>query len=140
MRAVTFATSHAGKVPGRDLRRIDAGRFAAALDILHARHVRYVSFSGGEPLLHPRLADMIAMTVARDMGPAVITNGWLLDQLLDKLAAAGLKTVYISIDATTIAEHENNRGLEGVCHRIRTATARMPELSITPVAQVTMSR
>jgi MoaA/NifB/PqqE/SkfB family radical SAM enzyme len=83
---------------------------------------------------------MIAMAVKREMGTAVITNGWLLPRLLDKLAAAGLKTVYVSIDAATIAEHETNRGLTGVCYRIRQATARMPELGMTAVAQVTMSR
>src|SRR5215472_8440410 len=109
-----FCNFARGKVPTSGLRWIDAERFPAALDILHARHVRYVSFFGGEPLLHPRLADMIAMAVARDMGPAVITNGWLLPQLLDKLAATGLKTIYISIDAATGAEHEANRGLQGV--------------------------
>jgi MoaA/NifB/PqqE/SkfB family radical SAM enzyme len=83
---------------------------------------------------------MIAMALERDMGPAVITNGWLLPQLLDKLAAAGLKTVYVSIDAATMADHETNRGLAGVCHRIREATARMSKLGMTAIAQVTMSR
>jgi MoaA/NifB/PqqE/SkfB family radical SAM enzyme len=83
---------------------------------------------------------MVAMTVAKRVGPAVITNGWLLPLLLDKLAAAGLKTVYVSIDAATVADHETNRGLEGVCHRIRVATSRMPKLGITPIAQVTMNR
>jgi MoaA/NifB/PqqE/SkfB family radical SAM enzyme len=74
------------------------------------------------------------------MGPAVITNGWLLPQFVDKLADAGLTTVYISIDAATISAHEANRGLKGVCKRIRTATSRMPELGMTPIAQVTVSK
>lgn len=135
-----FCNFARGKVPTSSLRWLDADRFAGALDILHARNIRYVSFFGGEPLLHPRLADMAAMAVARDMGPAVITNGWLLPQLVDKLAAAGLKTVYVSIDAATVKEHETNRGLEGVCQRIRAATSRMPALGMTAIAQVTMSR
>src|SRR5579885_3651159 len=128
------------KVPVSDLRWIDAGQFGDALDILRARNIRYVSFFGGEPLLHPRLCDMIATAVAREAGVAVITNSWLLPQLLDKLASAGLKTIYVSIDASTIAEHEANRGLAGVCRRVREATARMPELGMTAIAQVTMSR
>jgi MoaA/NifB/PqqE/SkfB family radical SAM enzyme len=135
-----FCNFARGKVPTSSLRWIDAEKFAAALDILYARNIRYVSFFGGEPLLHPRLADMIAMAAARNMGPAVITNGWLLPQLVDKLAEAGLRTVYISVDASTIADHEANRGLEGVCQRIRTATSRMPELGMTAIAQVTMSK
>jgi len=51
--------------------------------------VRYISFFGGETLLHPRLPEMIAMTIEADMVPAVITNGWLLPAQLDQLAAAG---------------------------------------------------
>ena len=129
-----------GKVPSPDLRWIDTLRFAAAVDILYARGVRYLSFFGGEPLLHPRLSEMIATAAEKDMGTALITNGWLLPQLIDKLAAAGLKTVYVSIDATTVAEHESNRGLTGVCDRIRAATSRIPKLGMTAIAQVTMSK
>ena len=129
-----------GKILHKDIRWINADEFVRALDILYGRDIRYVSFFGGETLLHPRLPDLIAATVARDMGPAVITNGWLLPAKLDELAKAGLKTVYVSIDAPRMTEHEENRGLKGLGERIRAATARMPALGITPIAQVTMSR
>jgi len=122
------------------LRWIDADRFDRALDILHRRDIRYVSFFGGETLLHPRLSDMVAMVVARNMGPAVITNGWLLPARLDQLAEAGLKTVYISIDSARFDAHEVHRGLKGLGERIRAATARMPSLGMTPLAQVTMNK
>jgi MoaA/NifB/PqqE/SkfB family radical SAM enzyme len=129
-----------GKVKRRDLRSINADHFDAALQILYDRGVRYVSFFGGEPLLHPRLSDMIALSIAKGMGPALITNGWLLSSKLDQLAAAGLKTVYVSIDSPLISEHEANRGLNGLGERIRKATLRMPELGMTALAQVTMSK
>jgi MoaA/NifB/PqqE/SkfB family radical SAM enzyme len=129
-----------GKVGRKDLRWIDVEQFGAALHILHGRGVRYVSFFGGEPLLHRHLPEMIAMSVAKGMGPAVITNGWLLPSKLDQLAAAGLKTVYVSIDAPLITQHEANRGLKGLGARIRLATSRMPRLGMTPLAQVTMSK
>jgi MoaA/NifB/PqqE/SkfB family radical SAM enzyme len=138
--ACDFCNFARGKVGAGNLRWIDADQFDRALDILHRRGVRYIGFFGGEPLLHPRLGDMIAMAIAKDMGPAVITNGWLLPAFLDRLAAAGLKNLYISIDAAAIRDHESNRGLRGVCERIRTATSRMPELGMTAIAQVTMSK
>jgi MoaA/NifB/PqqE/SkfB family radical SAM enzyme len=138
--ACDFCNFARGKVASHDLRWIDADQFGRALDILHKRGVRYVSFFGGETLLHPRLAEMIEMSVARDMGPAVITNGWLLPMQLDRLAAAGLRTVYVSIDAPAMAVHEENRGLKGLGERIRSATARMPSLGMTALAQVTMSK
>ena len=129
-----------GKVGRKDLRWINADQFDAALQILHTRGIRYVSFFGGEPLLHPRLSDMIAMAVAKGMGPALITNGWLLPSKLDQLASAGLKTVYVSIDAASMSDHEANRGLKGLGERIRKATSRMPDLGMTALAQVTMSK
>ena len=129
-----------GKVERKNLRWIDADQFDAALQILHDRGVRYVSFFGGEPLLHPRSCDMIAMSVAKGMGPALITNGWLLSSKLDQLAAAGLKTVYVSIDAASMSAHETNRGLKGLGERIRKATSRMTKLGMTALAQVTMSK
>src|ERR1700693_1000722 len=138
--ACDFCNFARGKVASRDLRWIDADRFGSALDILHKRSIRYISFFGGETLLHPRLAEMIEMSIKRGMGPAVITNGWLLPMRLDQLAAAGLKTVYVSIDAAAMADHEENRGLKGLGERIRSATARMPSLGMTALAQVTMSK
>jgi MoaA/NifB/PqqE/SkfB family radical SAM enzyme len=129
-----------GKVERKDLRWIDAEHFDAALQILNDRGIRYISFFGGEPLLHPRLSEMIAMTMVKGMGPALITNGWLLSAKLDQLAAAGLKTVYVSIDSALMSEHEANRGLKGLGERIRGATSRMPSLGMTALAQVTMSK
>jgi len=135
-----FCNFASGKIGRKDLRWIDAGQFGAALEILHGRGIRYVSFMGGEPLLHPRLADMIAMSAAKGMAPAIITNGWLLSSKLDRLAESGLKTVYVSIDAPWIAKHETNRGLKGLGDRIRSATSRMQGLGMTPLAQVTISK
>ena len=129
-----------GKVPFGHLRWIDTDQFDRALGILHQRDVRYISFFGGEPLLHPKLDEMISMTVAKGMGPALITNGWLLPARLDQLAAAGLKTVYVSIDAPDLFDHEANRGLRGLGARIKSATLRMPSLGMTPLAQVTINK
>ena len=122
------------------LQWIDASRFDRALEILYSRDIRYVSFFGGETLLHPRLPSMISMAVARGMGPTVITNGWLLPARIEELAAAGLKSIYVSIDSADMSEHERNRGLKGLGERIRAANARMPALGVTPFAQVTMNK
>lgn len=129
-----------GKIARQNLRWIDVTQLDLALDILHRRGIRYVSLFGGEPLLHPQVSDMIAMAVAKGMGTSLITNGWLLPSKLDELAVSGLKTIYISMDAASVTAHESNRGLARLVERIRAATARMPELGITPIAQVAMSK
>ena len=122
------------------LRWIDADQFTRALHILYQRDIRYISFFGGEPLLHPRLAKLIENAVQQGITPAVITNGWLLAAKLDELAEAGLKSVYVSIDAAEMTRHEANRGLQGLGERIKSATARMQALEMVPFAQVTMSK
>src|SRR3954469_11196895 len=100
----------------------------------------FCNFARGKVGTHTRLADMISMVVAKGMGPALITNGWLLPAQLDRLAATGLKTVYVSIDAAAMSVHEANRGLKGLEKRIRLATAHVHELKMTPLAQITMSK
>ena len=133
-----FCNFARGKVA--NLRWLDVGKFDDALAILYARGVRYLNIFGGEPLLHPRVVEMISMAVDRQMGPALITNGWLLPQRIEQLAAAGLKNIYVSIDAAKVADHESNRGLKGLCDRVREANSRMPKLGITSIAQVAMSK
>ena len=83
---------------------------------------------------------MISQVVKKGMGPALITNGWSLASKIDRLAEAGLRTIYISIDAPTISAHEKNRGLNGLGKRIVSATSRMKALGMKPLAQVTMSK
>ena len=135
-----FCNFARGKISSEHLRWIDADQFDRALAILYKRDVRYISFFGGETLLHPRLAEMIVTAVSAGMGTAVITNGWLLPAQLDELAATGLKTVYVSIDAAAMTDHERNRGLAGLGRHIRAAVSRMNSLGMTPLAQVTMSK
>src|SRR5439155_1712748 len=69
---------------------VDFDDYGRALDILYRRGVRYLTFQGGEPLLHPRIVDMVAMSTAKGLGPALITNGWLLPKKLAALGSSSL--------------------------------------------------
>jgi MoaA/NifB/PqqE/SkfB family radical SAM enzyme len=135
-----FCNFARNKTAKSSLRWIDADQFTGALEILYQRDIRYISFFGGEPLLHPRLSELIESVIRKGMTPALITNGWLLPAKLDELAGAGVKTVYVSIDAAEMDRHELNRDLRGLGARILSATARMPDLGMVPFAQVTMSK
>ena len=58
-----------------------------------------VTISGGEPLLHPDLDDVIARIRVRGMIATLITNGYLLSlQRIDRLNRSGLDHLQISID------------------------------------------
>lgn len=112
-----------------------------ALDILHERGIRYLTFTGGEPMLHPRLLEMVAYAACRRMRPSIVTNGSrLLPERIEGLRDAGLNAIFISIDAASREVHESNRGLRGVCERIRLANGRFEELGVKSVASVTINR
>ena len=58
-----------------------------------------ISFSGGEPLLHPELNAMITRIRARKAIAGMITNGYLLTaKRIQELNRAGLEHMQISID------------------------------------------
>ena len=122
-----------------DRRWIDRDRFAEAMPILYRRGVRYVNFQGGEPLLHPAIANLIADVREANMQPAMITNGFLLPDKIQGLAEAGLSTLLVSLDADTVEKHEKNRGLKGLCERIRKGVAIAKENGLTAISVVTVN-
>jgi len=100
-----------GSGPGQafpdELSREEALRIA---DELLAAEVPYVAFSGGEPLLHPHLFDLLHRFRGRGVGLKVETNGQHLDcATCRRLAAAQVKAVQVSLDATS----------EGVLRKLR---------------------
>src|ERR1700688_1027916 len=69
------------------------------LDQLAALGTTIVTFSGGEPLLHPDLDHLIAHVRSRGIIAGIITNGYLLTpQRVQQLNDAGLDHMQISID------------------------------------------
>ena len=84
---------------------------------------------------------MVGHASSLGMATTLVTNGSLLTpDRIDALADAGLASVYISIDAADAERHEENRGLPGVCSRIREAIQRFKARNISTAASVTMSR
>jgi len=71
----------------------------ARIDRLAALGTSVVAFSGGEPLLHPQLDDLIRQIRGHGMMAGLITNGFLLsEERIKALNAAGLDYMQISID------------------------------------------
>jgi len=69
------------------------------IDQLAALGTSIISFSGGEPLLHPDLPDLIAHIRHHGRLAGMITNGFLLnEEVIGKLNRAGLDHMQISID------------------------------------------
>src|SRR5260370_3095917 len=69
------------------------------LDILGGMGTSIITISGGEPLMHPEIDQVIRHIRRRGMIAGMITNGFLLDQkTIEKLNGAGLEHLQISID------------------------------------------
>ena len=84
---------------------------------------------------------MIRYAAERGIHPMICTNGSLwTEQNMRGLAADGLSSVIMSIDAHDVARHEKNRGLPEVCRKIKRANEVFAELGVQTTASVTASR
>jgi MoaA/NifB/PqqE/SkfB family radical SAM enzyme len=120
---------------------IDTARACRGIARLHERGIRYLTFTGGEPTLHRGLVEMVACAAGLGMRASVVSNGFTLTpERLATLQRAGLRGLFLSVDAPTAAAHEANRGLKGVSERLRSLNAAARELGVKTVASVTLSR
>src|SRR5499427_6685265 len=72
------------------------------LDLLADMGTSIITISGGEPLMHPELEEVIRHIRKRNMIAGMITNGFLLSkERIASLNAAGLEHLQISIDNVT---------------------------------------
>lgn len=113
----------------------------SVIDIAVRNHIGYLLFVGGEPLVHRDLCAMVRYAAERGIHPMICTNGSLwTDQNMRELAASGLSSVIMSVDAHDVARHEKNRGLPDVCRKIARANEVFRGLGIQTTASVTASR
>ena len=111
------------------------------IDICVNNHIGYLLFVGGEPLVHKDLRAMTRYAAERGIHPMVCTNGSLwTEQNMGDLAADGLSSVIMSIDAHDVVKHEKNRGLPEVCRKIKRANEVFRELGVQTTASVTASK
>lgn len=112
-----------------------------AIDILYRQDIRYIILTGGEPTLHPDLVDIIGHASRKGMKVMMVSNAGLFKpRRIKEYSDAGLSSFVISIDAATAEAHEANRGLPGVCEKIREANKEIESLGMIATASVTLSR
>jgi MoaA/NifB/PqqE/SkfB family radical SAM enzyme len=72
------------------------------IDHLARLRAVFVALTGGEPLLHPELPEVVAHVRARGMTPVMNSNGFLLTpDIIRALNRAGLYAMQISVDGVT---------------------------------------
>ncbi|MFH7594352.1 cytosylglucuronate decarboxylase [Streptomyces racemochromogenes] len=98
----------------RDTYRFSPEDFADLLPKARDAGVGYVRFTGGEPLMHPDVVDLVRAGTDAGMKMSVITNGSLLPRTAAPLAAAGLAQVIVSLDGASGATHDVYRRTPGL--------------------------
>ena len=136
-----FCGFAADKFDPRRRRSVTLAQARQVVDILARNHIGYLLFVGGEPLAHKDLRSMTRYAAERGIRPMICTNGSLwTEQNMRGLAADGLSSVIMSIDAHDVGRHEENRGLPEVCKKIKYANEVFAELGVQSTASVTASR
>ncbi len=77
--------------------------------------VRTISFSGGEPFVHPRFLDILRTALGLALDVELVTNGTLV-RAADIPILEGLKCMTVSIDGTRDV-HDHIRGKQGAYDR-----------------------
>ncbi|MCU0696817.1 MAG: radical SAM protein [Myxococcaceae bacterium] len=120
--------------------RLSVTDYARIATCFRGLGLRKVRFTGGEPLLHPQLTEIVA--AFRDALPevrlAVTTNGLRLAERLDELIAAGLRGATVHLDSLDagryrelMGEGDPARALEAVVQ----ARGRLDTVKINCVVQ-----
>ena len=68
-----------------------------------------VSFTGGEPLLHPQICDLIDYAKSKGRVCTLVTNGWFLEDIAEDLCETNLDWITISVDGPR-ETHNSIRG------------------------------
>ena len=91
--------------PGKAFRdELDRGQVFGVIDQLIEQQVPYLSFSGGEPMLHPLFFEMVGRVTDGGSQLKIETNGhYLTPDNCRRLRDLGVKAVQVSLDGASIA-------------------------------------
>jgi len=123
--AMTFAITYkcqckcvhcsAGRHFNKDRRELSTEEAKKLIDDAQKLGVTIIAFTGGEPLLREDVFELISHVDKKKAMPVMFTNGqFLTDENVDKLADAGLYSLFLSIDSPDPEEHNKLRGMPGL--------------------------
>jgi radical SAM protein with 4Fe4S-binding SPASM domain len=113
----------------------------AVVDQIAGSHIPTVSFSGGEPLIHPDFWPVAER--ARDCGLylSINSNGTLItEEVARRLEEAGIAYAGISLDAPSSEEHDAFRGVPGAYQRTIQGIRNLAATKVATVLSFTITR
>jgi Fe-coproporphyrin III synthase len=123
----------------REVREITERDLEPHLDSLRALEVRWVVFSGGEPLMHSNLPALCRLLRAEGIRVTLLTTGLLLERFAGDVAAH-MDDVIVSLDGPPEI-HDRIRGVKGAFRRLARGVAALHGYRPIPIrARCTVQR
>jgi len=97
----------------RPVHELSIEEIESALDQLETLGVLELRINGGEPLLHPRIDEILMMLKHRRLRKVILTNGTQLTEDKARLLKESDVTPTISVDDSNAEGHDGFRGIEG---------------------------
>lgn len=102
------------KAQMHNFRQIDVHEMAGALREARPLGLKSVKLTGGEPLIHDRIDDLVALVRDNDLSLSVETNGTCCtENIIADLGRCRTSIVSVSLDAIDAATHDAIRGQAG---------------------------
>jgi cytosylglucuronate decarboxylase len=100
----------------------DEGRYTVKdlqglLPAAKALGVEFLRYTGGEPLIHEEIDELVKAPADAGFQVSLITNGYYLAPKAEKLGECGLNQTVVSIDGASPATHDRYRRTEGLFNR-----------------------
>jgi len=112
---------------------IDAGLFRDVVRRAKQLGVSYVKLSGGEPLLHPRIGEILEIAGRERIDVVLSTNGVLCTpSLVRELSRIRLRGVSVSLDGADAETHEWVRGERGCFAKVLRGIRTLAESGLSP--------
>ncbi len=92
-----------------------------------APHKPYVSITGGEPLLYPKIGELLERIASHGLYATMVTNATLLERRAEDLMEAPPKIIQISIDGPKDT-HNEMRAVDGTFEKAEAGLAKLMEI------------
>jgi SynChlorMet cassette radical SAM/SPASM protein ScmF len=120
---------------------LDLGLFKSIVEQAKPLGLTGVKLTGGEPLLHPQIKEMLEYIQTEDLSMTLETNGVLCTaELAEKMAACKEPFVSVSVDGADSWTHEWVRGVKGCFKAALRGIQNLAEVGLRPQVIMTIMR